>query len=404
MAKRTGGFIGQDGINAPDQATGVTGTAGDEQVDVSFTSPSDVGGAAITGYRVQSNDGIGASGSASPITVTGLTNGTSYTFNVWAINPFGWSSPSDASGAVSPAAPIGLFIGGKSPASGFPTIADYEKIVITTTGNGVDYGDLTADRRCAGALSNATRTLFVAGQNSSGTAVNNIEYINPLVGGTAVDFGDLASSSSAAQYIHSCLSNSTRGCIYPAVTGNTIEYVTIGSTGNSTDFGDQSVARKATGTLASPTRGICINGDGASRSNVIDYITIASAGNATDFGDSIQASYGVNGLSNSTRGVYSLGNNGDAPTGACNVLNYITVASTGNSTDFGDLTQVKLYGNGSDAASSTRGVFSRDDGTAVAQLEYITISTTGNASSFGNLTTMWGVGLNGCSNAHGGLS
>jgi hypothetical protein len=55
MAKRTGGFIGQDGINAPDPATGVTGTAGDAQVDVSFTSPSDVGGAAITGYRVQSN-------------------------------------------------------------------------------------------------------------------------------------------------------------------------------------------------------------------------------------------------------------------------------------------------------------------------------------------------------------
>ena len=63
----------------------------------------DVGGSAITSYRVQSNDGIGASGSASPITVTGLTNGTSYTFNVWAINPFGWSSPSDASGSVTPA-------------------------------------------------------------------------------------------------------------------------------------------------------------------------------------------------------------------------------------------------------------------------------------------------------------
>ena len=59
MAKRTGGFIGQDGINAPDPATGVTGTAGDGQVTVSFTAPSDVGGAAITGYNVQSADGSG---------------------------------------------------------------------------------------------------------------------------------------------------------------------------------------------------------------------------------------------------------------------------------------------------------------------------------------------------------
>ena len=102
MAKRVGGFIGQDGINAPDPATGVEASAGNEQVEVSFTSPSDAGGAEVTGYRVQSDDGIGASGSSSPITVTGLTNGTSYTFNVWAINPFGWSTASDASAGVTP--------------------------------------------------------------------------------------------------------------------------------------------------------------------------------------------------------------------------------------------------------------------------------------------------------------
>ena len=112
MAKRTGGFIGQDGLNAPDPATGVSGSGGDTQATVSFTAPSDVGGSAITGYRVQSNDGIGASGSASPVTITGLTNGTNYTFNVWAINPFGWSSPSDASGGVTPIDDRGFFFGG----------------------------------------------------------------------------------------------------------------------------------------------------------------------------------------------------------------------------------------------------------------------------------------------------
>ena len=40
------------------------------------------------------------------------TNGTSYTFNVWAINPFGWSSPSDASGSVSPTLAVAAFMGG----------------------------------------------------------------------------------------------------------------------------------------------------------------------------------------------------------------------------------------------------------------------------------------------------
>ena len=46
MAKGKGGFIGQDGLNAPDSPTGVSGSAGDEQVEVSFTAPSDVGGSA----------------------------------------------------------------------------------------------------------------------------------------------------------------------------------------------------------------------------------------------------------------------------------------------------------------------------------------------------------------------
>ena len=57
MAKGKGGFIGQDGLNAPDAPTGVSGTAGDKQVTVSFTSPSDVGGSAITGYNVTGSNG-----------------------------------------------------------------------------------------------------------------------------------------------------------------------------------------------------------------------------------------------------------------------------------------------------------------------------------------------------------
>jgi len=102
MARGRGGFIGQDGLNAPDSPTGVSASAGNAQATVSFTAPTDVGGSAITGFRAQSNTGVGASGSSSPITVTGLSNGTSYTFNVWAINAFGYSAPSDASTAVSP--------------------------------------------------------------------------------------------------------------------------------------------------------------------------------------------------------------------------------------------------------------------------------------------------------------
>ena len=57
MPRYNGGFIGTDGLDAPDPPTAVTPTAGDTTVSVAFTAPSDVGDDAITGFVVQSNNG-----------------------------------------------------------------------------------------------------------------------------------------------------------------------------------------------------------------------------------------------------------------------------------------------------------------------------------------------------------
>ena len=88
----------------PGPPTGVSAVAGDAQVAVSFSAPADNGGAAVTSYRVTGDPAGSAEGAASPITVTGLANGTEYTFTVAAHNSAGWSSESDPSGPVTPAA------------------------------------------------------------------------------------------------------------------------------------------------------------------------------------------------------------------------------------------------------------------------------------------------------------
>ena len=183
---------------------------------------------------------------------------------------------------------IGIFGGGYN--GNYQNIIDF--VLISTPGNATDFGDLTVARYALAATSNGTddRGIFGGGHNGS-AQVNTIDYVTISSLSNANDFGDLTE----AKNLLAATSNGTDnrgifgGGIISGVPGiNTIDYVTISTPGNATDFGDLTVARYDLAATSNGTddRGIFGGGyDGSDQINVIDYVTISTPGNATDFGD-----------------------------------------------------------------------------------------------------------------------
>ena len=175
----------------------------------------------------------------------------------------------------------------------------------------------------------------------------------------------------------------------PATYSNIIDFVTIATTGDASDFGDITVARVNGGAVNSPTRGVMCSGqiDGSPypRVNTIDFVTIASTGNATDFGDVTQKRRGAASASSNTRGVIAGGI--DQPA-AQNVIDFITIASEGNAVDFGDSIGSFPYRPTGNVCNLTRGVLVAGGPASpfVGNIvEFITIATTGNGQDFGDL-------------------
>jgi hypothetical protein len=372
-------------------------TAGDASASVAFTAPANVGGSAISAYYAVSDpDRITGSGASSPVTVSGLTNGTAYTFSVWALNTYGPSPFSGASGSVSPAAPRGVFSGGQTNST-----IDY--ITITTTGNAIDFGDLTVSDNTGtayGGTGSSTRGLIAGGAQAAYT--NTISFITIATVGNSSDFGDLLTAGDAGA--SGC--NSTRSVFlagYYFIDGdnqaksNVIQYVTTATTGNAIDFGDYTVAENFLAGCSSPTRTVAAGGGiGTSRQNIA-YVTTATLGNAVSFGNLAVGTAQLAACSSATRGLFAGGM--DASVEVMNTIQYITIATTGNATDFGDLTVGRRQVSG--CSSSLRGVFAGGfNGLNV--IDYVTIASTGNATDFGDLTTGRGFS-SATSSANGGL-
>ena len=282
----------------------------------------------------------------------------------------------------------GLFGAGSDPSK--TNSIDY--VNINSTGNAQDFGDLTEARDKIAAAGSSTRGLFAGGDPSS----NTIAYVTLATTGNALNFGDLPYDGWGT----GAVSNNIRWLNFGDYSTNRISYVTMSTLGDAQDFGDLLTTGPYHKGCGSPVRAIIYPESGTS---VIQFLTFASLGNAVSFGeklDSTQAGFGA--ASDSTRAIRFGGR--DTPGGnTINAMGYVTIASTGNAQDFGDLTSTSKDGDAT--SNSIRAVHNIGESGSVSNaIDYVTIQTTGNAKDFGDLTTQTRTRGGTTSDSHGGIS
>jgi len=241
------------------------------------------------------------------------------------------------------------------------------------------------------------RGLYAGGRSvPSSTNLNTIDYITIATLGNAIDFGDLKTISFNSSVGNA--SSSVRGLLKLGNDGtnsiNTIEYVTISSTGNSFDFGDANTGNVSS-SISNSTRGIFAGGYTVSpapstKIKSISYVTIASLGDASNFGDLVQVRGSMGACASPVKGIVAGGRDNINPSpGNSNIIESMIISTLGSAIDFGDLT-VNRY-NCFGCSNSIRGVFGGGQNTNPAgamsyTIDYITIASNGDAVYFGDLT------------------
>ena len=284
------------------------------------------------------------------------------------------------------------------------TINTIQFITISTQGNAVEFGDFPQRQYLTAATSSRTRGVWMGGYTNSpsSTYINSIQAVEMQSTGNGFDFGDLTQTAG----YNGITGNQTRAIrlggtapVNPST--NVMDFVTIATTGNAVDYGDIDTGGGMSTNINSPTRGVF----SVAYNNSIDFVTIASTGNSQDFGflttegKSLQEPRGA---CNAVRGIFAGGYRyPESPTGNVNIIQFITIASTGNATDFGDLVASMRVSAGT--SSATRAVWLGGLApSGVNTIQYVQIATTGDAVDFGDtVETVYEGGA--CSTGHGGL-
>ena len=293
----------------------------------------------------------------------------------------------------------------------FPTpVNTIDMITIATAGDAVNFSDLTQTaREVGGTAASKTRGIraggTISGSPPASTHTDTIDFITMAQQSDATDFGNLTTQS--LSFGASTGGSETRGIFMFSMAASsptrtvvdTIEFVTIASTGNSLDFGNLTAASQTHQCSSSPTRTLKYGGFNPNRTAEIEFITTSSTGNAQNFGELTRACGRAGVCGNATRGIYAGGEDAADLTDEAEKIEYATL---GNAVEFGRVVGTdREYGSA--VSTPVRGVWSGGGPNPITNtLTYQALATKGTGIDFGDMTAVY-QSRGGFSNSHGGL-
>ena len=297
-----------------------------------------------------------------------------------------------------------LIMGGKGVALTSP---DIEYINITTPGNAQSFGNFhrkadVADnseiKNYGVAVGDAVYAVYSGGQGQNNQHTTQMDYLTIATLGNTSTFGDLPDT----QFGAAGTSNGTIGLLTGGKIGNAGSYqpndhsqevykFTIATPGNAVDSLHELTAnngRRLHGAVGNDTISISVGGryyDGstAQSTNNMEYLTYNTTGTATTFGTMLGNPMWVQASGNKTRGIINGGIS--QHTSVRGEYEYITMATPGNSVDFGDMDL--SVAQHSSTSNETRVVSTGGSHTSsyLNNIQYVTIDTPGNGTDFGDL-------------------
>jgi len=407
-------------LGPPSAPNNVTATGGNAQATVSWTVPVSNGGTAITGYTVTSSPGnltASASGSSTSTTVSGLTNGTAYTFTVTATNSAGTSAASAPSNPVTPAAPPGAptnvsATGGNTQATvtwSAPTSNGGAAIIsytVTSSPGGLSATSTTTSATVTGLTNGTSYTFTVTATNSAGTGPASTASgavvpagppstptnVSATPGNAQASVSWTAPASNNGAAITSYTVTSTPGGLTATVNGSTTS-ATVTGLSNGTSYTFTVTATNSAGTSAASTASASVTpaappgaptavaATGGMGQATVTWTAPASNGGAAITSYTVTSSPGgltatttttsatVTGLTNGTTYTFAVTATNWAGTGA--------PSSQSNSVTTGITVRTYYYANGSRIAMAVNGTISyiAEDGLGTATMS---LSSTGN--------------------------